>query len=785
MQFSKTWLQDFFDKSIDKINLDEVLTMAGLEVDSVQDLSSLSKLIVVGEIVGIEKHPDADRLNICKVDVGLDKQLQIVCGAPNAREGIKVPCALVGAKLPAFEIKKAKLRGVESNGMLCSAKELGINEDAEGLYEMSLTKKVGQPIIDALSLDDEIYTLSLTPNRADCLSMIGVAREVSAFTQLPLKNIKNQLLNENFTLNQKVKIIEKKSCPRYCGIQIKNIDNKATLPVWILQNLERGGITSINPVVDITNYVLLEMGQPLHAFNQTNIHGVISVRKAKKNEVLKLLNEQNIKLKESELIIADEKGPLALAGVMGGESSSINQDSTEIFIESAYFNPIDIAGIARSYGLNTDSSHRFERGVDFENTKNALQRATSLIIEFCGGECSNILDIEDNLPPREPIELRTQKISAIMGVSLKDNDVKSILDKLNLSYIEKKSKFLITPPSFRFDLSIEEDLVEEIIRVYGYDNIPALIPINKAKMLESPNNKKSIHSIKSSLINLGYNEVVSYSFTNKETEEKLHSNKDVIELQNPIASQMNVMRSRIWGSHIETLIYNLNRGQNQVRIFEVAPVYKRNKSNFKETLMLSGLVYGDYIPEQWSNKKREINFFDIKGDIEIISSNTLSINTPNNDIPDAFHPGEVAELISKVPVGWLGQLHPALQQKYELSGKTYLFEIEMESLINLQDLDIKLPTKFSSIRRDISIVVDKDIQVGNIISEVKSKAIDRIIDFYPFDIYQGDGIENNKKSIAFLILMQDTYKTLEDEEVNKIVDQVLEILQNKFKAKLR
>ena len=786
MQFSKAWLQDFFDKSIEKINLDEALTMAGLEVDSVQNLSSLSKLIVVGEIVGIEKHPDADRLNICKVDVGLDKQLQIVCGAPNARPGIKVPCALVGAKLPDFEIKKAKLRGVESNGMLCSAKELGINEDAEGLYEMSSTKKVGQSIIEALSLDDEIYTLSITPNRADCLSMIGVAREVSAFTQLPLKQIKNQLLNGSFTLNQKVEIIEKKSCPRYCGIEIKNINNKVTLPDWILQNLERGGISPVNPVVDITNYILLEMGQPLHAFDQASIHGVISVRKAKKNETLKLLNNQDIKLKEGELIIADENNPLALAGVMGGESSSINQDSTEIFIESAYFNPTDIAGIARSYGLNTDSSHRFERGVDFKNTKNALQRATSLIIEYCGGECSNILDVEDNLPLRQPIELRTQKISAIMGINIKDNDVKSILDKLNLSYIEKKGKFVITPPSFRFDLSIEEDLVEEIIRVYGYNNIPALTPINKAEMLGYSNKKKNVYSIKTSLMNLGYNEVVTYSFINKETEEKLHSNKDVIELQNPIASQMNVMRSKMWGSHIEALVYNLNRGQNQVRIFEVAPVYKKHKSNFKETLMLSGLVSGDYIPEQWSNKKREINFFDIKGDIEIISSNTLSINTTNNDIPDAFHPGQVAELRSdEVPVGWLGQLHPALEQKYELSSKTYLFEIDMESLINVQDIDVKLPSKFSPIRRDISLVIDKDIQAVDLVNEIKCQHIDRIIDFYPFDLYQGDSIANNKKSIAFLILMQDTYKTLEDEEVNKIVDQVLKILQNKFKAKLR
>ena len=786
MQFSKAWLQEFFDKSIEKIDLDEVLTMAGLEVDDIQDLSKLSNLIVVGEIVNIEKHPDADRLNVCQVSVGFEKNLQIVCGAPNARVGIKVPCALVGAKLKDFEIKKAKLRGMKSDGMLCSAQELGISQESDGLYELDTDKKVGQLISDALLLDDAIYTLSLTPNRADCLSMLGIAREVSALSGLPLKNIKNQLVKESFALDQKVKILEKNSCPRYCGIQIKNINNKINLPVWMEQYLERGGINSINPVVDITNYVLLELGQPLHAFDQSQISGEMSVRRAKRSESFQLLNNQNIKLEGTELIIADEKGPLALAGVMGGQASSVNNNTTEIFIESAYFDPIDIAGRARSFGLNTDSSHRFERGVDFKSTLSALQRATALIIEFCGGQCSDILDVENHIPKRKPIELRTKKVADIMGVVIKDSDVKSILDKLDLTYDEHKNKFLVTPPSFRFDLSIEEDLVEEIIRIYGYNNIPAITPISQNKMLSPVGNNKSIYSIKSSLASLGYNEVISYSFIDKETEESLHSNSNLIQLQNPIASQMNVMRSKMWGSHIETLIYNLNRGNSQIRIFEIAPVYQKVQSEFSETLMLSGLVSGNYIPEQWSSKKREINFYDIKGDIEIISGNTLSMDTPKGIIPEAFHPGQVAELvIDKTSVGWLGQLHPAWQQKYELTEKTYLFEFLVEKLVNLKEVDIKLPTQFPPLRRDISVVVDVDVRVGDMIKEVKSRAIDQVFDFYAFDVYEGNGIENNKKSIAFLILMQDTYKTLEEEEISKVVNQVVDILQNKFKAKLR
>ena len=786
MQFSKAWLQEFFDKSIDKADLDEVLTMAGLEVDDIKDLSKISELIVVGEIVSVEKHPNADRLKVCQVNIGLEKSIQIVCGAPNAKVGIKVPCALVGAKLSDFEIKKAKLRGVDSNGMLCSAKELGVSQDSEGLYELELDKEAGQLIIDALLLNDVVYTISLTPNRADCLSMLGIAREVSALLELPLKDINKPLVKESFTLDQKVEIHEKHQCPRYCGVQIRNINNKVTLPIWIQQNLERGGISSINPVVDITNYVLLEMGQPLHAFDQSKISGEISVRRAQGNESLQLLNNQNIKFDGVELIIADESGPLALAGIMGGDFSATNNNTTEIFIESAYFDPTNIAGRARSFGLNTDSSHRFERGVDFGNTSSALQRAVALVIEFCGGECSNILDLKNNIPKREPIKLRVKKVADIMGVALKDSDIKSILDKLNLSYSQHEDEFLVTPPSFRFDLSIEEDLVEEVIRIYGYNNIPALTPISQDKMRASPDNKKTIYSIKTSLANLGYNEVVSYSFIDKETEEKLHANLDTIQLQNPIASQMDVMRSKLWGSHIEALIYNLNRGQNHVRIFEIAPVYQKIKSDFKETLMLSGLVYGDSVPEQWGEEKREANFYDIKGDIEIISRNTLSISTPKKLVPEIFHPGQAAELLmGQDSIGWLGQLHPAWQQKYELTGKAYLFELSMESLINTETLKIKLPSKFPPLRRDISVLVDQHVNAGEIVDEVNSQGIDRVIDFYPFDIYEGKEIENNKKSIAFLILMQDTYKTLEEEDINNITNQVIDILQKEFKASLR
>ena len=786
MQFSKKWLQEFFNKSLDNINLDQVLTEAGIEVENIQDLSSISKEIVVGEIVEINKHPDADRLNICQVDIGSKDYLQIVCGAPNARQGIKVPCAKVGAKLPEFVIKKAKLRGVESFGMLCSAKEIGISDDAEGLYELNQDLELGYPVVDALALDDSIFHLSITPNRADCLSIKGIAREISALSDLPLIGDDQLTIKSSLENTQDIKIEDSIACPRYCGLQIKNINNNSKLPDFIVQHIERGGINSINPVVDITNYVLLKLGQPLHAYDNKKIEGQIIVRKARKDEKLLLLNEQIIKFKGDELIIADKSGPLALAGIMGGETSSIKNNTSDIFLESAYFDPIQIAGRARSFSLNTESSHRFERGVDFNNTLFALEYAAELIIKYCGGSLSNSKEINGDLPERKPINLRIGKIAKIMGITISDKDVESILQKLKFNYKKNKDEFIVTPPGYRFDINIEEDLVEEVIRLIGYNNIPAINPSMKANMLPSESRKKTNNHIKDTLVTLGYNEIVSYSFIPKDTELNLHGNEDLIELQNPIASHLNVMRSKMWGSHIEALLYNLNRGQRIVRIFEISSIYKTQKNGYKETKILSGLAYGDHIPEQCGEKNREINFYDIKGDIENISSKTLGFTKPKNYIPKCLHPGKTSEILEKnTSVGWLGELHPLWQQKFELPRNTYLFEINSAVLTDLDEVTYEIPGKFIPVRRDISIVIDKEVQVGEIINDINTRKIKGLVKFEPFDIYQGDGIQNDKKSIAFLILMQDTYRTLEDSDVNKIVNEVLKVLESKFGATLR
>ena len=786
MQISKIWLQDYFKQSIDSVDLDRVLTMAGLEVESVKNFSDLSNLIVVGEIVGLEKHPDADRLNVCQVNIGKKELLQIVCGAPNARLGIKVPCAMVGAKLPEFDIKKAKLRGVESYGMLCSANEIGLSDDSEGLYELNESLEAGASIKDALSLKDTIYELSLTPNRADCLSIIGIAREISALTQLPLKPEIIIQIESKFTSTQIVKVEDSESCPRYCGREIRGIDNTKKLPDFILNYLESTGIKSINPVVDITNFVLHEMGQPLHAFDHKKISGAIVVRKSKLKESLKLLNEQVIEFSGNELVIADDKGPIALAGIMGGETSSVNQATSSIFLECAYFDPSNIAGRARSFGLNTDSSHRFERGVDFGNTLNALNRASELVIKYCGGECSDAIDCGSLLPERHPITIRTKRVSDILGVEVPADDVQKILKALHFKVEKNSDNFTVTPPTYRFDIAIEEDLIEEIIRLYGYDKIPAISPVVESNMLRSSHKDKSTYSIKSIFSDYGYDEVITYSFIDKEVEEGVHGNSNYIELQNPIASQMNVMRSKLWGSHLETLTYNINRGQSQVRLFEIASVYKKNKLEFEEKMIISGLVYGAHTQEQWSEKKRQVNYFDIKGDLEGISVNSFDFRVPENDIPKALHPGQTAALYqNEILVGWLGRVHPALQQHYELMGSAYLFEFTLEALTHKKIKQIDIPSKFNPIRRDIAVIIDKEISTGDLVKAVKNETIPLVVDFYPFDLYEGEGIEEGKKSVAFLILMQDTYKTLADHDVNKIVESILAILKNKFSAKLR
>ena len=784
MQFSKKWLNEFVDKDLNEIKLSDMLTQGGLEVEEIEDLSLISDLVVVGEIIEIQKHPNADRLNVCQVNVGQKESLQIVCGAPNARVGIKVPCAKVGAKLDKFEIKKAKLRGVDSSGMLCSAKEINISNESEGILELNKKSKVGETIKNCLSLDDQIYHLSITPNRPDCLSMRGIAKEIAAMSNFNYIKNKKKEINEINILDIKINVKNNISCPLYGLRKIQKVDNKKEVPGWLKERLERGGIEPINPVVDIVNYMMLEHGQPMHAFDFDKINGDIQVRNANKGEKLLLLNNQEITFFGDELVIADDNNILALAGIMGGLESSITADTTNLLLESAFFSPLSLAGVARKHSLNTESSHRFERGVDFQQTINTLNETTSNIIDLCGGDPSKVIEETNKFPERNKITLRTEKVCQILGLHIDNNEINKTLTALKFNFEECEGGFNVTPPSYRFDINIEEDLVEEVIRIYGFDKIEALPPLTNTVMLGSDSSNRSIYDIKITMSSLGYNEIVSYSFIEEGVEKEFHENKKLIKLDNPIASQMNVMRSKLWGSHVEALLYNINRGQTQIRLFEIASTYMKSNSGYAEKQVLSGALYGSSHPEQWGIKAKKIDFYDVKGDLETLSDGELKFK--KKDAPGSLHPGKSACILkNNKPVGWVGQLHPKWKQKFGIQEDVFLFEIDLEPLRKKVINEFNIPSKLLPIRKDISVVVDKNIYVDDMVQAVKKENINYLKEITAFDVYEGENIEKDKKSIAFLILMQDTYKTLEEEQVNNIVMNALKVLQQQFKANLR
>ncbi len=782
MQFSENWLRSYVNTSLDSDALNHVMIMAGLDVDDSHPLGASFSHVVVGEIVSIKKHPDADRLQVCDVNIS-DKTLQIVCGASNARQGIKVACALVGAKLPAIDIKEAKVRGVESFGMLCSLKELGLAEEVEGILELSHDLKNGTDLRVALDLNDQITTLKLTPNRSDCLSVWGVAREVAAMSASSLSPITYEVNPIKQSEKKNVHIEEKAACPRYCGRIIKNVDNTKTLPDGIISRLERSNIKSISPIVDITNYVLLEIGQPLHAFDHDQLQGDVIVRFAKSEEPIHLLNDTEIKLSKKDLIIADNSGAIAFAGVMGGMSSSVTVRTQSIFLESAFFDPIIIAGKARAYNLSTDSSYRFERGVDFANTRLALERASSLIIEYCGGEAGEITEVINALPKRNEIHLRLKKLNAILGIEVPSQDVERIFHQLGFEVSKTIEGFKVTPPSYRFDIAIEEDLIEEVVRLYGYDKIPSHHPVSYQAML--PSSGASQRDLKEILISRGFYEVVTYSFIEDEIEKSFHGNANPIQLKNPIASQMSTMRSSLWGSHLEVLTYNLNRQVSRLNIFEIAQIFQGAKKDFIETEVISGLSYGSFMPEQWSDKIRDIDFYDMKAHVEGLTSKPLTFKR-SDKTPLALHPGQSAEVfLEGQSIGWVGKLHPKWQQHFSLPKAPLIFELKIEILLQDKAFQYEDISKFLPVRRDIAIVVDASVEVDSILDAVYKAKIPCLNRIALFDLYQGKGIAENKKSVAFLILMQDTSKTLVDSEVDFSVSKIVELLEKQFGATLR
>jgi phenylalanyl-tRNA synthetase beta chain len=784
MKFSERWLRSLVNPTLDSAALSHLLTMAGLEVEALEPVAAEFSGVVVARVLAVAPHPDADRLRVCQVDTGEGETLQIVCGAPNVHEGALVPCAKVGAKLPGFEIKQAKLRGVTSAGMLCSARELGLTDSVDGLLLLPADAPVGQAIRDYLHLDDTLYTLKLTPNRSDCLSLAGVAREVAALTEAPLNLPQITAVPVTSTRTQPVEVTAASACPLYCGRIIEQVNAAATTPAWMLERLLRSDVRPISALVDITNYVLLELGQPLHAFDADKLSGRVRVRMAQPAEQLRLLNEQAAVLDADMLVIADDAGVQALAGIMGGADSAVSDTTHTVFLEAAYFDPAAIAGRARRLGLSTDASHRFERGVDFAATRNALERASQLILDICGGAAGAIIELSTSLPQRNPIALRPARASKVLGIQLDAAQVASLLSRLHFSFSREGDDFSVTPPSYRFDLSIEEDLIEELARLYGYDNIVAQAPRANLTMLAQPEQQRDIDAVRAQLVARDYQEVITYSFVDAAWEADLAPGAQPIALKNPIASQMGVMRSTLLGGLLDVLRSNLNRRQERVRIFETGRCYHARADGFDQPQRLGGLIYGGAVAEQWGVAARNVDYFDLKADVEALLW-PLSARFVKAEHA-ALHPGQSAQVwLGETCLGWLGALHPRLVQHYDLPSAPMCFELALEPLLARLVPRHAAQSRFQPVRRDLAVVVDAAIDAQHLLEAMQSAAIPGLAELSLFDVYRGKGIDSDKKSLAFRVLLQDTQKTFTDSEVDAVMAQLTDLLKQKFNAQLR
>ena len=789
MKFSELWLRSYVNPSIDSAALAHLLTMAGLEVEALEPVAPDFSGVVVGRVLAVAPHPDADRLRVCQVDAGSGVVLQIVCGAPNVGVDARVPCALVGAKLPGIDIKAAKLRGVASQGMLCSARELGLGDGEEGLLLLPDDAPTGTDIRDYLQLDDRIFTLKLTPNRSDCLSVLGIAREVAALTGAELTAPVTHPIEEIPQSMPELKILAGAACPRYCGQAISGLRSAAATPAWMKERLARSGVRSLGAIVDVTNYVLLETGQPLHAFDAAKLSGAVTVRMAQAHESITLLNQQHLALDDDMLVIADDSGPVALAGIMGGAATAVSAETVGIWLESAYFDPDAIAGRARRVGLSTDASYRFERGVDFAATRQALARATELIIEICGGNAGPVAEAMGVLPLRLPIVLRAARVGKVLGIPFGHEEIERFLSRLGLDVRRLEpglsdAAYRVTPPSHRFDLKIESDLIEELARLYGYDNIPPLAPVAELRMLPQSEREQPLDRLRETLVARDYQEVITYSFVDAAWEASLAPGLAPVALKNPIASQMSVMRSTLLGGLIDVLKTNLNRRQSRVRIMETGRCYLAKGPGFDQPLRIAGLAYGSAVAEQWDVAARTVDFYDVKADLEALCW-PLSLHFVAAQHP-ALHPGQTAQVwLGDDNLGWLGVLHPALVQQWDLSAAPVLFELDAAPLLARELPQHREISRFPVVRRDLAVIVQQEITVQTLLDAMYSARIASVTEIALFDTYRGKHIDYDKKSLAFRVLMQDNQKTLTDGEVDATMVQLTDLLRQQFNAQLR
>jgi len=796
VKFPESWLRSFVDPKIPTQELARVLTMGGLDVESIEPVAPPFDKVVVGQVLEAAKHPNTDRLTLCKVDVGGGTTLTIVCGAPNVLAGMKAPVAVLGARLPGMEIKLARVRGVESSGMLCSARDLGLSQDHSGVLVLPVEAQPGADVRRVLDLDDQLITLKLTPNRGDCLSLRGIAREVSILTATPLTVPAVAPAKAALEEKRKILLQDPAACPRYCGRVIRAVDVKARTPDWMVRRLERCGVRSISAIVDITNFVMLELGQPLHAFDNRAIEGEVIVRRARKGERLRLLNGQEIELTPDVLLIADTTKPLALGGVMGGEASAVSGSTAEVFLEAAWFDPSAVAGRARRFALSSDAAFRFERGVDFAATPEAIERATQLILDVCGGAAGPISEAVAALPQRNPVRLRSSRASKIIGVEFSDEQIAGLLKRLQLPHARSGGEFTVTPPSYRFDLGIEEDMVEEIARLHGYDNIPSRPPRAALAMLAAPEGRRTLSELKRILVDREYFEVVNFSFVEAQWESDFCGNAEPIALENPIAAQLDVMRSSLMGSLVANLRFNLARKVDRVRVFEAARCFLRRSggedprdparalAGYHQPLRIGGLAYGSAAAEQWGIPARPVDFYDLKGDVEALLAPREARFAPLAH--PGLHPGRAASvLLDGAAIGWLGELHPRWQRKYDLPQAPVLFELDVAGLAVVEVPRYREISKFPPVIRDRSMEFDEGIPVSGILEELARNRPPLVQNIRLFDFYRGKGVERGRKSLAFRVVMQDTARTLTDAEADAAMAQLTELLAAKFGAKLR
>lgn len=800
MKFSENWLREFVNPDLSTQALVDQLTMAGLEVDGFDPVAAEFNNVVVGEILETGPHPDADKLVVCRVSSGTEVH-QVVCGAPNARAGIKVPFALVGAKFPDLKIKKAKLRGVESHGMLCSERELGLSEDHQGLMELPLDAPVGDNIIDYLNLDDSIIDLDLTPNRSDCLSMIGLARETGLMNQLDVDEVDLQKVEPSIEDAFPVELDAGAACSRFVGRVVRNIDQTAESPLWMKEKLRRSGLRSIDPVVDVTNYVMLELGQPLHAYDHAKLKDKIVVRQATAGEKVTLLDGSEVETLADTLLITDASGPIGLAGVMGGLSTSVTSETKDIFLEGAFFAPTAIAGRARSYGMNTDAAHRFERGVDWQGQQRAIERATELLIQISGGEAGPVIEAVDaaNLPTEKTIELRASRVFRVLGVDIDNSAVDDIFTRLNFPFSttddDSEHIWIVSAPSHRFDIAIEADLIEEISRVYGYNNLPTRTPVGSLSMSKKAETELSLNRVRDQLVGRGYFEAITYSFVDETTQAVLDPEQVPVALANPLSAEMSVMRTSIWPGLVKSLIYNVNRQQTRVRLFESGLCFSQlpNQTglafdNISQIKRLAGVVCGPRQDENWSNDPQLVDFFDVKGDIESVLALTGQADAfefvakPH----PALHAGQSAAIQKNgETVGYVGLLDPRVQLQLDIRFPIFLFELTVDSVITKKLAHSEPMSRFPEVRRDIAVIVDQGVTASELRQCITTGATDTLQNLKLFDVYQGKGVDPNRKSLAIGLTFQHASRTLTDDEINDSVDKIVASLEAQFGASLR